>query len=43
MADSILDRKKHPEWNGTRTQMVYSFPVNEKLWEEYRKYKASAR
>ena len=35
MADAILDRGKHPEWNGTRTKMVYSFPTAEKLWEEY--------
>ncbi len=35
MADNILDRQKHPEWNGTRTKMVYAFPTDEKLWEEY--------
>jgi hypothetical protein len=35
MADRILDRKTHPEWNGTRTKMVYAFPTAEKLWEEY--------
>ena len=35
MADRILDRTLHPEWHGTRTKMVYSFPTNEKLWEEY--------
>jgi hypothetical protein len=23
MADNILDRDKHPEWNGERTRMVY--------------------
>jgi hypothetical protein len=26
MADDILDRKKHPDWNGQRTKMVYAFP-----------------
>ena len=26
MADNILSRDKHPEWNGERTKMVYSFP-----------------
>ena len=36
MADQILDREKHPEWNGERTKMVYSFPTNDKLWDEYR-------
>lgn len=35
MADNILNRDKHPAWHGIRTKMVYSFPVNEKLWEEY--------
>lgn len=35
MADRILDREKHPDWQGERTKMVYSFPDNEKLWEEY--------
>jgi len=35
MADKILDRDKHPEWNGERTKMVYAFPANEKLWAEY--------
>ncbi len=28
MADNILDRDKHPEWNGERTRMVYSFPTD---------------
>ncbi len=35
MADRILDRDKHPQWQGNRTKMVYAFPTNEKLWEEY--------
>lgn len=35
MADSILDREKHPQWNGERTKMVYAFPTNGKLWEKY--------
>ena len=30
MADNILDRDKHPEWNGERTKMVYSFPSQRK-------------
>jgi hypothetical protein len=40
VADNILDRQKHPEWNGTRTKMVYAFPTNEKLWEEYARIRA---
>jgi hypothetical protein len=35
MADNILNRDKHPQWQGERTKMVYSFPVNEKLWDRY--------
>jgi len=35
MADNILDRDKHPEWNGERTRMMYAFPTNEKLWAGY--------
>jgi hypothetical protein len=40
MADNILDRDKHPEWNGERTRMVYSFPTNEKLWAQYAELRA---
>lgn len=35
MADNILSRDKHPEWNGERTKMVYSFPTDEKKWQRY--------
>lgn len=40
MADRILDRDIHPEWNGERTQMVYTWPTATKLWEEYAKRRA---
>ncbi|MDC0936123.1 phage terminase large subunit family protein [Pirellulales bacterium] len=42
MADNILDRDKHPEWNGERTKMVYSFPKNEKLWADYAEIRADS-
>jgi len=42
MADNILDRKKHPEWNGEHTRMVYSFPTNEKLWAKYAEVRAES-
>ena len=42
MADNILDRDKHPEWNGERTKMVYSFPTNEKLWQQYAELRADS-
>jgi hypothetical protein len=40
MADNILDRDKHPEWNGERTRMVYAFPTNETLWLRYAEIRA---
>lgn len=42
MADNILSRDKHPEWNGERTKLVYSFPTNEKLWQEYAELRAES-
>jgi len=36
LADQLLDREKNPEWQGECTKMVYSFPTNEKLWDQYR-------
>lgn len=42
MADSILDRQKHPEWQGERTKLIYSFPTNEKLWNEYANIRADS-
>ncbi|MBI5864852.1 MAG: phage terminase large subunit family protein [Planctomycetes bacterium] len=35
LADRILDRDKHPQWQGERTKMVYAFPANESLWARY--------
>tara|TARA_Y100000401_G_scaffold39590_1_gene30077 strand:- start:4119 stop:6182 length:2064 start_codon:yes stop_codon:yes gene_type:complete len=35
MADRILDRQRHPEWRGERTQLVYEWPKCTKLWDEY--------
>lgn len=35
VADELLDNKAHPDWRGERMKMVYAFPANEKLWEEY--------
>jgi hypothetical protein len=42
MADNILSREKHPEWNGERTRMVYSFPSDEKLWMRYGELRAES-
>lgn len=35
--DNLLDRKKHPEWQGERMQLIYRFPENTALWDEYSK------
>ncbi len=42
MADNILSRDKHPEWNGERTKMVYAFPTDEKLWQRYGELRAES-
>jgi len=35
LADRLLDRDKHPQWQGERTKMVYEWPSNEALWSKY--------
>jgi hypothetical protein len=35
MADKILNRDIHPEWQGERTKLVYAWPVNTKHWDKY--------
>jgi len=40
LADRLLDRDKHPQWQGERTRMVDSFPADEKLWTEYARIRA---
>ena len=42
MADIILNRHTHPDWNGEKTKMVYEFPKNMKLWDEYAEIRAEA-
>jgi len=42
MADQILDRTKHPEWNGEKSKMLYKFPDNMDLWDEYSEIRAEA-
>ena len=42
MADQILDRDKHPAWQGERTRLVYVFPTNEKLWDKYAQIRADS-
>jgi hypothetical protein len=35
LADQLLDRQAHPAWQGERAALVYEWPTNEKLWQEY--------
>ncbi|MBI1373648.1 MAG: hypothetical protein GC159_13040 [Phycisphaera sp.] len=43
MADRILNRDKHPQWQGERTRMIYTFPSNEKLWQQYAQLRAEGQ
>ncbi|MCC7407363.1 MAG: phage terminase large subunit family protein, partial [Phycisphaeraceae bacterium] len=43
MADRLLDPEKHPQWQGERTRMVYAFPSNEKLWQQYAQVRAEGQ
>jgi len=40
LADRILDREKHPQWQGERTKMIYAFPAREALWQRYAEVRA---
>ena len=42
MADQILSRERHPEWNGEKTKLLYQFPKNTKLWEQYADLRADS-
>ena len=35
MADRMLSRDSHPEWHGERKKLLYAWPTNTKLWDEY--------
>lgn len=35
LADKLLDRQRHPAWQGERTKLVYEWPVAEELWGQY--------
>jgi len=40
LAEQVLDRQRNPEWQGECTKMVYAFPKNEKLWDQYAQLRA---
>lgn len=35
LADRLLDRVRHPAWQGERTKLVYEWPDAEELWGQY--------
>jgi len=35
LADRLLDRTRHPAWQGERTRLVYEWPDAEELWGQY--------
>lgn len=35
VADQLLNHEKYPDWQGDRFQLVYSWPTDEKHWDEY--------
>jgi len=43
LADRLLDRDKHPQWQGERTKMVYAFPKHEALWTQYGELRRQAQ
>lgn len=40
MADRVLDRDRHPAWQGSRARLLYARPTNDALWEEYGRLRA---
>jgi hypothetical protein len=35
LADRLLDRHRHPTWQGERMKLVYEWPTAEELWGQY--------
>jgi len=36
VAHQLLDRESNPEFNGELAKMIYEFPTDKELWEQYR-------
>lgn len=36
LADRLLDQKRSQQWNGEKCKMVYKWPKDEAIWEQYR-------
>ena len=37
LAERVLDTRKSPQWQGECTKLVYKWPTNEELWNQYRR------
>ena len=35
LADRLLDRERHPAWHGRRMKLVYEWPTEVGLWDQY--------
>ncbi len=42
LADRLLNRKKHPEWQGERAKLMNSLPTNTALWDQYAQLRADS-
>lgn len=42
LSDRILNRKKHPEWQGERSKMLVSLPANTEIWDKYAALRADS-
>ena len=42
VADQLLDKAKHPQWNGQRVKMLKAMPTAEKLWAQYANIRADS-
>ena len=43
LADRLLDRTRHPAWQGERSQLVYDWPTADDLWLEYGELRRSGQ
>ena len=35
LADRLLDRERHPAWHGRRMKLIYAWPTETSLWDQY--------
>jgi hypothetical protein len=35
LADTLLDAEKSPEWDSERTKLIYAWPAEQELWDQY--------